>query len=273
MARGKPAMGEIRIGISGWRYEGWRRVFYPRDLPHTRELEFASRALPTIEINGSFCSLQTPRSYATWYRETPADFIFSVNGGRYVTHIRRLRNIETPLANFFASGVLELREKLGPFLWQFPPSFPYKEGRFERFFSLLPRDTAAASALARRRDSRMKGRTRLAIDRNRPLRHAVEIRHESFAVESFVRQLRRGGARRRRHRRQVAVRGGCHRGLHVPSPSRRRGTLRERPFGRFARSLGRSHPRLVPRPGAARRAQSLPSGAAPTGARRLLLFR
>jgi len=193
MARGKPAMGEIRIGISGWRYEGWRRVFYPRHLPHKRELEFASRALPTIEINGSFYSLQTPRSYAAWYRETPADFIFSVKGGRYVTHIRRLRDIETPLANFFASGVLELREKLGPFLWQFPPFFPYKEERFERFFSLLPRDTAAASALARRRDSRMKGRTRVAIDRNRPLRHAVEIRHESFAVESFVRQLRRHG--------------------------------------------------------------------------------
>jgi uncharacterized protein YecE (DUF72 family) len=193
MVRGKPATGEIRIGISGWRYEGWRGVFYPPDLPHKRELEFASRALPTIEINGSFYSLQTPQSYAAWYRETPADFVFSVKGGRYITHIRRLRDIETPLANFFASGVLAMREKLGPFLWQFPPFFSYKEERFERFFSLLPRDTAAASALARRRDSRMKGRTRLAIDRNRPLRHAVEIRHESFAVESFVRQLRRHG--------------------------------------------------------------------------------
>src|SRR5262245_6937900 len=121
MARGKPAMGEIWIGISGWRYEGWRRVFYPRDLPHKRELEFASRALPTIEINGSFYSLQTPQSYAAWYRETPADFVFSVMGGRYITHIRRLRDIETPLANFFASGVLEMREKLGPFLCRSRP--------------------------------------------------------------------------------------------------------------------------------------------------------
>jgi uncharacterized protein YecE (DUF72 family) len=104
--------------------------------------------------------------------------------------MKRLREIEAPLANFFASGVFNLREKLGPFLWQFPPNFRYERGRFERFFALLPRDTRAAASLARRRDARMRGRARLAIDANRPLRHAIEIRHDSFLVEDFVSLLR-----------------------------------------------------------------------------------
>jgi uncharacterized protein YecE (DUF72 family) len=184
-------MAEVWIGISGWRYAPWRGVFYPPDLTQGRELEFASRALPTIEINGSFYSLQRPESYARWYRETPAGFLFSVKGGRYITHMRRLRDIEAPLANFFASGLFNLREKLGPILWQFPPNFRYEPERVEGFFRLLPRDTGEALALARRRDSRMTGRVRLAIDRSRPLRHAMEIRHESFLDESFVGLLRR----------------------------------------------------------------------------------
>lgn len=183
----------IRIGISGWRYEGWRGVFYPQDLAQRRELEFASRAFSSIELNGSFYSLQTPASYAAWYAETPEDFLFSVKGGRYITHIRRLKDIERPLANFFASGLFNLRGKLGPFLWQFPPFFRFDEGRFEHFFSLLPKDTMQALALARRRDERMRGRVRLAIDCNRRLRHAVEVRHESFLVEPFVALLRRYG--------------------------------------------------------------------------------
>jgi uncharacterized protein YecE (DUF72 family) len=184
-------MGEIRIGISGWRYAPWRGVFYPRDLAQRRELEYASRAFPTIEINGSFYSLQHPHSYDRWYRDTPPGFVFSVKGSRYITHMRRLRDIEAPLANFFASGIFNLREKLGPILWQFPPSFRYDPGRLERFFALLPRDTEEALALARRRDARLKGRARLAIDANRPMRHAMEIRHESFLDESFVVLLRR----------------------------------------------------------------------------------
>jgi uncharacterized protein YecE (DUF72 family) len=188
----RPSHG-IRIGVSGWRYEGWRGVFYPEELPHRRELEFASRAFPTIELNGSFYSLQTPESYAAWYEETPEDFVFGVKGGRYITHIRRLKDIERPLANFFASGLFNLREKLGPFLWQFPPFFKFDEERFDRFFSLLPRNTSEALALARRRDERMRGRARLAIDCNRRLRHAVEVRHESFLAEPFVALLRRHG--------------------------------------------------------------------------------
>jgi uncharacterized protein YecE (DUF72 family) len=184
-------MDQIRIGISGWRYAPWRGVFYPAALPQQRELAFASRELPSIEINGSFYSLQRPQSWEAWRRETPDDFIFSVKGPRYITHIRRLRDIEAPLANFFASGLFNLREKLGPFLWQFPPNFRYDAERIERFFALLPRDTGEALALARKREARMKGRSRLAVDRNRKLRHAMEIRHESFLDESFVALLRR----------------------------------------------------------------------------------
>lgn len=183
-------MSKIYIGISGWRYPPWRGVFYPPKLTQARELEFASRAVRSIEINGSFYSLQRPQSYAAWYTATPPGFIFSVKGNRYLTHILRLRDIEKPLANVFASGVFNLREKLGPFLWQFPPSFRYAPDQLEHFFSLLPRDTEEALALARKRDPGMKGRTRLAIDANRPLRHAMEIRNASFIDASFIALLR-----------------------------------------------------------------------------------
>ena len=184
-------MSTIRIGISGWRYEPWRGVFYPKDLAQWRELEFASRAFPTIEINGSFYSLQHPASYQTWYEQTPSNFVFAIKGGRYITHMLRLLNCERAMANFFASGIFNLREKIGPFLWQFPPQFRYDEERFENFFRMLPRDLGSALALARKRDARMTGRCRLAIDCNRKLRHAVEIRHPSFVDERFVAQLRR----------------------------------------------------------------------------------
>lgn len=184
-------MGKIHIGISGWRYAPWRGVFYPKGLRQADELQFASRALPTIEINGSFYALQRPASYAAWYEATPPGFVFSVKGNRYITHIQRLRDIETPLANVFASGVFNLREKLGPFLWQFPPSFRYDAERIEHFLSLLPRDTEQALELARRCDSRMDDRSALAIDRKRKLRHAMEIRHESFIDDTFVALLRK----------------------------------------------------------------------------------
>jgi uncharacterized protein YecE (DUF72 family) len=186
-------MGNIRIGISGWRYEPWRGVFYPRDLAQHRELGFAARAFPSIEINGSFYSLQSGASYAAWHDATPADFIFSLKGPRYITHILRLRNSLRPLANFFASGVFNLRGKLGPLLWQFPPSLRYDTAQLEEFFALLPRDTGAALRLARRRDTRMHGRSCLRIDAERPLRHAVEIRHDSFATPEFVAHLRKSG--------------------------------------------------------------------------------
>lgn len=181
----------IRIGISGWRYPPWRGVFYPPGLPQRRELEFCARHFPTVEINGSFYSLQRPEYYQAWYEETPPGFVFAVKGSRYITHLLRLTELEKPLANFFASGILNLREKLGPFLWQFPPTFSYRRARLEPFLERLPLDTVQALALARRRDARMTGRSRLAIDAKRPVRHAIEVRHASFIDDDFLRLLKK----------------------------------------------------------------------------------
>src|ERR1044071_3784326 len=108
----------VRIGISGWRYEPWRGVFYPHGLAQRRELEFCGRHFATVELNGAFYSLQRPEYYQAWYHETPPGFVFSVKGSRYITHMLRLKNVAKPLANFFASGILNLRDKLGPFLGQ-----------------------------------------------------------------------------------------------------------------------------------------------------------
>ena len=183
-------MARIRVGISGWRYASWRGTFYPKGLPQRAELAYAASILSTIEINGSFYSLQRPASYAQWYADTPKDFVFALKGPRFITHTRRLREVDAPLANFLASGLFNLREKLGPIVWQFPPSFRYDRERMAHFLALLPHDTASALKIARKRDAWMKGRTRLVIDRNRPLRHAVEIRHESFLESSFIELLR-----------------------------------------------------------------------------------
>ena len=166
-------------------------MWYPEGLPQRRELEFCGQHFPTLELNGSFYSLQRPEYYEEWYRVTPPDLVFAVKGSRYITHMLRLTKIEKPLANFFASGVLALNDKLGPFLWQFPEMFHFKPDRLEAFFRLLPRSTKDALALARKRDSRMTGRARLAIDADRPLRHAIEIRHRSFMNEQFIDLLRR----------------------------------------------------------------------------------
>ncbi|WP_257385012.1 DUF72 domain-containing protein [Tahibacter caeni] len=187
----KPRSGRTYIGISGWRYAPWRGVFYPRGLAQRRELEYASRTFSAIEINGTFYSLQRPQSFRDWRQQTPDDFVFTVKAPRYVTHVLRLRDIETPLANFFASGVLALRERLGPILWQFPPSLRYDPQRFADFLALLPRTARQALALGRRRDTgRMRGRTALPRLDDAPLRHAVEIRHPSFCEAEFVEQLR-----------------------------------------------------------------------------------
>ncbi len=180
-----------RIGISGWTYAPWRGgAFYPKDLTHKRELEYASRKVRTIEINGSFYSLQRPESYQAWYDATPDDFVFSVKGGRFITHIKRLRDVELPLANFFASGLLALREKLGPILWQLPPSFRYDKATIETFAKLLPRSMAAAARLAKKHDSHLKSHAYLRAKSSGPLRHAMEVRHASFATEEFVNLLR-----------------------------------------------------------------------------------
>lgn len=188
--RAAAGRGRIRIGISGWRYAPWRGVFYPPKLAQKRELQHASRCFPSIELNGSFYSLQRPESYAQWRDDTPDGFVFSVKGPRFITHIKRLRDIDKPLANFFASGLFRLADKLGPILWQFPPNFRYRRELLQPFFEQLPRDTGQALRLARRRDARMHGRSALSIDEPRPLRHAIEVRHESFRDPDFAALLR-----------------------------------------------------------------------------------
>jgi len=183
--------GRIRIGISGWRYTPWRKVFYPEGLAQRRELEFASRMLPTLEINGSFYALQSPASWTAWRDATPPGFVFSVKAPRYITHILRLRDTGEAVANFFASGLLALNEKLGPLLWQLPPSLRFDPETLDAFLAGLPRDTAGALAIAQGHGARMAGRTHLEIDRKRPLRHALEVRHDSFVDPAFVALLRR----------------------------------------------------------------------------------
>ncbi|HEY8356961.1 MAG TPA: DUF72 domain-containing protein [Ramlibacter sp.] len=183
--------GRILIGVSGWRYTPWRGHFYPKGLAQWRELEHASRAFPSLELNGSFYSLQRPTSYATWAQHTPRGFVFAVKGSRYITHMLRLRNARVALANFFASGLFELGDKLGPILWQFPATMKFDAELFDAFFRLLPRTTLKAAELALERDARLDGRECLQVDRSRRLRHAVEVRHDSFVTPDFIRLLRK----------------------------------------------------------------------------------
>ncbi len=183
--------GIVRVGISGWTYPPWRGVFFPKKLAHNRELEFASNTFRTIEINGTFYSLQRPSTFQVWADRTPEDFVFSVKASRYVTHMRRLREIEVPLANFFASGILKLGDKLGPILWQFPPNFKYSPALLDDFLRLLPKNTGEAVRLGKQHDARVDGRSFLETDRNRRLRHAIEIRHASFVVPQFIALLRK----------------------------------------------------------------------------------
>ncbi|SOO18153.1 conserved hypothetical protein [Xanthomonas citri pv. fuscans] len=182
----------IRIGISGWRYARWRGTFYPAGLAQRRELEYAAGCFPSVEINGSFYSLQRPESFQRWHDETPEDFVFSVKGPRFITHMKRLRDCEQALANFFASGVLRLGAKLGPILWQLPPTLRFDAELLDAFLGSLPHDSEAALARARKRDTAlMQGRSALAIDRRRPIRHALEVRHDSFCDPACMRLLRR----------------------------------------------------------------------------------
>ena len=181
----------IRAGISGWTYPKWRNAFYPPGLPRKRELAFASRRFPTIEVNGSFYSLQTPRAYRSWARETPDGFVFAVKGGRFITHMKKLKDVDQALANFFASGVLALGKKLGPILWQFPPQLGFDRPRFEKFFASLPKNFSQAGKLARKHDAKIKGRAFLRTEVAGRIRYAVEIRHPSFLVPEFFSLLRK----------------------------------------------------------------------------------
>lgn len=192
----------VRVGISGWTYPPWRGVFYPPKLPHRRELEYASRRLNSIEINGSFYSLQRASSYRTWYARTPPGFVFSVKGPRFVTHLKKLADAASPVANFFASGPLALADKLGPVLWQLPPSLGFDPARLEAFFALLPRTLGEAAHVGAGHDARLgsgdpaDGRVWLQVPpelTGQPLRHVLEVRHPSFETPQLAPLLRAHG--------------------------------------------------------------------------------
>ncbi|BCG00125.1 hypothetical protein PPGU19_046930 [Paraburkholderia sp. PGU19] len=160
----------IRVGIGGWTFEPWRGVFYPKGLAQKRELEYASRQLTAIEINGTFYGSQKPATFVKWHDETPDDFVFALKAPRFATHRRVLAEARDSVERFVASGVLELKNKLGPINWQFPPTKQFDADDFGNFLELLPAE--------------VDGQT---------LRHAVEVRHESFCDEAFVALARKHG--------------------------------------------------------------------------------
>jgi uncharacterized protein YecE (DUF72 family) len=163
MPKREAAAVKIRIGVGGWTYEPWRGTFYPEDLPQKRELEHASRHLTSIEINGTYYGSQKPATYAKWRDETPDDFVFSLKAPRFAMNRTVLGEAGGSIVRFFNSGVTELKEKLGPINWQFLPTKKFDPADFEAFLKLLPREIAG-----------------------RPLRHAIEVRHESFRTPAFV---------------------------------------------------------------------------------------
>ncbi len=162
-AKPTPARQRIRIGVGGWTYAPWRDTFYPAGLAQRRELEFASRKLTSIEINGTYYGSQKPESFAKWHDETPDDFIFSVKGPRFATNRRALAEAGQSIERFFSGGVMQLRDKLGPVLWQFMPTKKFDPEDFKGFLTRLP--------------TSVEGRS---------IRHAVEVRHDSFRTPDFV---------------------------------------------------------------------------------------
>lgn len=185
------ALPDLRVGVSGWRYASWRGDFYPRGLVQRRELEYLASRMNAVELNGSFYSLQRPSTYQRIVDHTPDDFVVAVKGSRYLTHMLRLRGVETPLANFLASGVLALGRRLGPMLWQLPPDLAYDEQRVAGFLDLLPRSTGRAAELARGHDDKLApDRTLLEAPVDVPIRHVVEPRHPSWGSPEAVGLLR-----------------------------------------------------------------------------------
>ena len=182
--------GVIRVGTSGWTYEQWRGHFYPKGLRREAELGYAAAHLKAIEINGTFYGLQSPQAFAGWAEQVPAEFMFSIKAPRQITHVLRLRDAHSALANFIASGLLRLGIHLGPILWQFPANFRFDPKRLEPFLCLLPHDTEAAAALGRRHDGTLRAPPWLEVGSVRPIRHAFEIQHESFQCQEFIDLLR-----------------------------------------------------------------------------------
>lgn len=244
-------VGKSYVGLSGWSYPHWRGGFYPKGLKSGDELRYVASRMPTVELNGSFYSLQRPARWRAWRDATPDDFVIAVKGSRYITHVRKLRDVETPLANFFAQGVLQFlvpptESRLGPILWQLPPTLVYNAELIGQFLDQLPQTAGDAFAIARRHDAKLgvdrvwlgedapsrqiddvsavardestghrdtsgrpMGLPRVAKDvlgelkspnvgmqdetataMDKPLRYALEPRHESFADPQFAEQLR-----------------------------------------------------------------------------------
>jgi len=163
MPSGKIRAGQIRAGMGGWTFEPWEGTFYPEKLAKKKQLEFASRAVPTIEVNGTYYSGFRPETYAKWAAETPADFVFSIKGNRFVTNRKVLSEAGESMKKFFAQGLEELGPKLGPIVWQFAPTKKFDAADFEGFLKLLPAKHAGLH-----------------------LRHALEVRNASFAAPEFV---------------------------------------------------------------------------------------
>jgi len=184
-------IGRVFVGISGWRYAGWRGDFYPKGLRQRDELKFAAERMSAIEINGTFYSMQRSESFLQWREETPEGFVFAVKGSRFITHMLKLNNPRQGLANFFATGLLALGNKLGPILWQLPPNLSFNPEKVEAFLKELPRTGEAGTKLALEHDHRLKREPYLEhkdVDR---IRHAMEVRHPSFLCEEFVDLLRK----------------------------------------------------------------------------------
>ena len=184
-SRSTDAAPLVRIGLSGWDYPRWQGDFYPSDLAARRRLEYVAQHFDTVEVNGSFYSLQRPSTYQRWYDATPPGFVLALKGGRFITHLKRLRDVSQGLANYFASGPLVLAEKLGPVLWQLPASITFDEALISDFLAQLPRTTTAAAELAAQHDDKLRGRVALGAGEERPIQHALEVRHRSFDVPRY----------------------------------------------------------------------------------------
>jgi uncharacterized protein YecE (DUF72 family) len=183
--------GRCFIGISGYDYARWRDSFYPPGVPRRSWLGFASRIFNSIELNGTFYSLKSPAVFARWASEVPDDgFVFAIKGGRFITHNLKLRNCTTAMGNFFASGILALGHKTGPFLWQLPASYRFDAERMDTFMRTLPRDSIEAEAVALRHDERLRRGALVDAVERVEYRHAFEVRHPSYFCEEFYDILR-----------------------------------------------------------------------------------
>ena len=185
-----PGTGRVLIGISGYDYKPWRGRFYPDEIPARRWLEYASRQFDSIELNGTFYSLKSPAVFERWAAEVPDEFVFAVKGGRFITHNLKLRNAEASLGNFYASGVLALGRKTGPFLWQLPGTYSFDPDRLDGFMRMLPRTSREAEAVARAHDHRLRRGALVDAAVDVPYRHAFEVRHPTYFHDEFYDLLR-----------------------------------------------------------------------------------